>query len=54
MNITYYLGLLLLIFGGFLTLISTGFFSVIGLGALFVGTLIGLLGLIQSGLPESK
>ncbi|WP_435068433.1 hypothetical protein [Haloplanus sp. C73] len=54
MSVTYRFGILLLLFGGFLSLSSTGLFSDIGLWALFAGALIGVLGLLRSGLPESK
>lgn len=47
MNRTYHLGLLLLVFGGFLALVSTGVFSAIGLGALSLGFLLGALGLVR-------
>jgi hypothetical protein len=52
-NETYHLGLLLVVFGGFLALNSTGLFGELGIGAMFVGVLIGVLGLLQSGLARS-
>jgi len=54
MNPTYYFGLLLVVFGGFLALNSTGQFSSIGIGALFVGFLVGILGVVRTGLAESN
>lgn len=52
MNATYHFGLLLLIFGGFLTLSSTEFGTVVGLWSLVIGLLVGVLGVIRSGLPS--
>lgn len=54
MNATYYFGLLLLVFGGFLALNSTGLFADLGIGALFLGLVVGTLGLVRTGLSESK
>ncbi|WP_175542158.1 hypothetical protein [Natrinema hispanicum] len=54
MNELYYFGLLLLLSGGFLALNSTGIVSAIGVGALFSGTLIGVLGLLQSRLSKQN
>jgi len=54
MTPTYQLGLLLVVFGGFLALNSTGSFADIGIGALFVGLLIGVFGVIQAGATSSS
>jgi len=54
MNATYYLGLLLVVFGGFLALNSTGSFADVGLGALFVGLMTGVFGVIQSATADSN
>ena len=52
-NATYRFGLLLMIFGGFLASNSSGQFAGVGIGALFAGLAIGVVGLLQSGLPRS-
>ncbi|HKL30824.1 MAG TPA: hypothetical protein VJ898_16355 [Natrialbaceae archaeon] len=54
MNATYHLGLLLVVFGGFLALNSTGSFADIGIGALFVGLLTGVFGVIQAVTADSS
>lgn len=54
MNAIYQLGLLLVVFGGFLALNSTGSFSDVGIGALFIGLLIGVFGVIQSAAADSS
>lgn len=53
MNEMYYFGLLLLVFGGFLTLNGSEIGSVIGLWGLIIGFLVGILGLLRSGLSSS-
>lgn len=54
MNETYQLGLILAVFGGFLALNSTGLFARAGLSVLFLGTLVGVLGVLQSSLSGSS
>jgi hypothetical protein len=54
MNAIYHLGLLLVVFGGFLALNSTGSFSDLGIGALFIGLLTGVFGVIQSGVSDAR
>ena len=54
MKILYRFGVLVVVFGGFLALNSTGFYASVGIYATFIGFLIGVIGLIQSSLPNSE
>jgi hypothetical protein len=45
----YRIGLLLLVFGGFLMSNSTGTFAEVGIFVMTLGTLIGILGVLHSG-----
>lgn len=53
MNAAYRLGVLLLLFGGFLALNSTGVISGVGVASLLIGLLVGVIGILQSGLSDA-
>ena len=46
------LGLLFVVFGGFLASNSTGVASGFGIGAMVLGLCLGVLGVVQSGIPD--
>ncbi len=48
----YQLGLLLVVFGGFLATNSSGKPAVLGITAMLFGLLIGVLGIVHEGLPN--
>lgn len=50
----YQLGLLLVVFGGFLTTNSSGEFAGLGVFAMYFGLSIGVLSIIQEGIPNRK
>ncbi|WP_435146850.1 hypothetical protein [Halobaculum sp. P14] len=53
-NWLYELGLLVLVFGGFLATNSTGLFADVGMLAVVVGLLAGLVGVAAGGPPRSQ
>jgi hypothetical protein len=53
MHETYYLGLLLVVSSGFVWVGGGAGIAIYGFGGLVIGTLIGVLGIILSALPET-
>jgi len=53
-NSAYQLGLLLVIFGGFLTMNSTGEIAYLAIGMMFLGMLTGILGIAQSSVSHRE
>lgn len=51
-NETYHVGLLVLVFGGFVSLHGTGGSGSIGIAVMLIGLLIGVIGLLQSLLED--
>lgn len=51
---TYRLGLLLVLIGGFHNLHFIGLIGNLGLGVMYLGGVIGVVGLVQSGSPSSE
>jgi hypothetical protein len=49
----YQLGLLLVVFGGFLATNSTGFFAESGIWVMFLGLLLGIGGVLPSEPPST-
>ncbi|ELY26893.1 hypothetical protein C499_11821 [Halogeometricum borinquense DSM 11551] len=50
----YQLGLLLVVFGGFLATNSTGSVSGIGILSMYLGLLVGITGCLQSGIRDRR